>query len=562
MTQKFIQASNFKLSGSGVTATQTTIPLTSFNLPDGTAIASGDLGTTNYGTLEPGTSREEIISFTGFTGTTLTGVTRGLKFVSPYTTDATLKKAHAGGTVFVLSNNPQLYEDLISFDNDETVTGTFTFTNPEYPRIDTAVTAPTDDEQFATKKYVDDIGAGGTLSKNRTVVAGTAGETVVAGEIVYFDLTDNEWKLADASASSTSENVLLGVAQGAGSDGVAISGGVLLGGVDANQTGLTIGDKQFLSDTAGALSTTTGTVEVSIGIAKSATEIYFAPNFDQKITEDIQDALAGTSGTPSATNKYVTNDDTSATSSASKVVRADSASKISVWENGVVKTLTAGEAINGATLPVAVYQYSSDNEIYACDGNDLTKMNFIGFAISNSTDGNPIQVQFDGVVSGFTGLSEGLKYYAKDDKTIGTTVGTYQVTVGRAISETQLVIIRELKATSGVATLSATGDTVITTGFKAKSVKINLEAINSNGNSYSHGGWTQNGGNNCVYGGYDGTTPNFNGSSNTYAYYYIDLSSTTKYHRGTVTVNNTQITISNVKGSTSANVCLRWEAIE
>ncbi len=40
------------------------------------------------------------------------------------------------------------------------------------------------------------------------------------------------------------------------------------------------------------------------------------------------DALAGTSGTPSSSNKYVTNDDTASTSSASKVVRANGSGKI------------------------------------------------------------------------------------------------------------------------------------------------------------------------------------------------------------------------------------------
>ena len=52
-----------------------------------------------------------------------------------------------------------------------------------------------------------------------------------------------------------------------------------------------------------------------------------------------------------------------------------------------IRSMTAGETINGATLPVAVYQNTTDNEVYACDGNDTTKLKFIGFAISNSTDG-------------------------------------------------------------------------------------------------------------------------------------------------------------------------------
>lgn len=102
--------------------------------------------------------------------------------------------------------------------------------------------------------------------------------------------------------------------------------------------------------------------------------------------------------------------------------------------------LNAGETIAGATLPVAIYQNTSDNELYACDGNDLTKLQFLAFAISNSTDGNPIIIQTSGIVKGFTGLVEGSKYYVQDDKTIGLAKGTYPIYVGRAISETELLI--------------------------------------------------------------------------------------------------------------------------
>ena len=101
----------------------------------------------------------------------------------------------------------------------------------------------------------------------------------------------------------------------------------------------------------------------------------------------------------------------------------------------------AGETINGATLPVAIYVDDTDDEVKACDGNDQTKLEFMGFAISNSTDGNPITIQSEGIVSGFTGLDIGKKYYVQDDKTIGATVGTYEVLVGIAISATQILIL-------------------------------------------------------------------------------------------------------------------------
>lgn len=76
---------------------------------------------------------------------------------------------------------------------------------------------------------------------------------------------------------------------------------------------------------------------------------------------------------------------------------------------GFKDVLNAGETINGGTA--ACYQNQSDNELYKCDASDLEKILFLGFAISNSTNGNPIEMQLTGIVGGFSGLEEGVKYY-------------------------------------------------------------------------------------------------------------------------------------------------------
>jgi len=133
----------------------------------------------------------------------------------------------------------------------------------------------------------------------------------------------------------------------------------------------------------------------------------------------------------------------------------------------------AGETINGGTLPVAIYIDTSDNEVYACDGNDTDKLQFIGFAISNSTDGNSIEIQCSGIVRGFSGLDEGEKYYVQDDKTIGTSKGTYPIVVGIAISATELLIISDIEGATfrliTSATIRASADTE-RTGIKTSAV--------------------------------------------------------------------------------------------
>lgn len=102
---------------------------------------------------------------------------------------------------------------------------------------------------------------------------------------------------------------------------------------------------------------------------------------------------------------------------------------------------TAGETINGGTLPVPCFIKDSDGEWYASDANDTTKLQFHGFAVSNGTDGNDITIQNHGVVSGFSGLDAGKKYYVQDDKTLGTSPGTYLICVGVAISATEILIL-------------------------------------------------------------------------------------------------------------------------
>lgn len=108
----------------------------------------------------------------------------------------------------------------------------------------------------------------------------------------------------------------------------------------------------------------------------------------------------------------------------------------------IAGSYNAGETVAGATLPVPAYQDTSDNEFYACDANDATKLEFVGFIISDGNDGDAIDIQFNGIVKGFSGLDEGEKYYVQDVAgTIGKTVGTYKVLAGIAISETELLII-------------------------------------------------------------------------------------------------------------------------
>lgn len=180
-----VQGKDYALAGSGVSSTATTIVLTSFKDPQGTNITMTDFGAIGYGTLEPGTVREENFSFTGVTqnanGTAdLTGVTRGLKFVSDFTADSSLRQAHAGGTIMRISDSAPFFSNYANKKNDETVEQTWTFTDPNVPRMDTSHSYTAGEEEyFATKRYVDGVALSGAPDAS-TTAKGVAEEATEA----------------------------------------------------------------------------------------------------------------------------------------------------------------------------------------------------------------------------------------------------------------------------------------------------------------------------------------------------------------------------------------------
>jgi hypothetical protein len=290
---------------------------------DGNDLTSSDLGSVAYAAFRnaAGTLLEIMeIDPTTIASASITISRRGLKFTGDLTTEVSANKLTwvKGDTIVELGTHfPQLLQHFVDTISDETIGGVKTFSS--LPA--TSAGDPVGNNDLARKAYVD-AAVLGTLTTINVIVPGTAGATIAAGNLVYFDDTDNEWKLCDADTATTVENVLLGIAQGAGTDGNVITGGVLLQGVDDNQSGLTAGQTMYASNTAGGISNSAGTTEVTVGISKSTTELYFAPRWNQHITEDQQDALVGTSGTPSNSNKYVTADDVSAAAASGKIVRA------------------------------------------------------------------------------------------------------------------------------------------------------------------------------------------------------------------------------------------------
>lgn len=269
------------------------------------ALTASDFGTKAYGVFRNDSNTQmEIFEWdpTTIAAGAITFVRRGLKFTGDLTTEVTANKLTwvKNETIVELGADvPQLLNHMVRIVGSPSIVEQLAYSTE---------LVPLDRKDIPTWGAVQDLAAGGSVSINRIVVAGDAGETVSAGQGVYLDETDNEWKKWDADTAATLEGVMLGIAQGSGTNGNAIIGGVLLLGLDDNQSGLTQGDLLYAGNTAGAIVTSAGTTARVVGIARTATSFYFNPNFYYTLKSDQKAALAGggNMGTPSSVNRFVT----------------------------------------------------------------------------------------------------------------------------------------------------------------------------------------------------------------------------------------------------------------
>jgi len=321
-TRNYVQGQDYFLSGSGITLSATSAVLTSMEYPDGTLIVMADFGTLGYITFEPETEKEENASFTGITqnanGTaTITGLTRGLAFKTPYTADLALRQSHSGGSLARISNSAPFYNELTNKNNDETINNAWTFPSTEAARpqnnadTDTAILAAlvtfgqlsrtsfagVSDASTVSKGIVeiatqtevnegDDSGSTtapvvvipSTLLQTRDAAITTDftyGATLTALAPVYVDTADsNKLKLALATAAATADT-FVGITVDSGVD-TDVNKRVQIAGIVTGLSGLTPGAIVFLTN-AGGISSVAGTYRFPLGVAISATAMEMFP---------------------------------------------------------------------------------------------------------------------------------------------------------------------------------------------------------------------------------------------------------------------------------------------
>lgn len=110
---------------------------------------------------------------------------------------------------------------------------------------------------------------------NAAVTAGTAGETVTAGQVGYKEASTGKWKLADADHATEEVREPDGIFLNGASDGQPVD--VLTGGDLTLNAVLTAGTAYYLSPTAGGIApladVLTGDDIVLIGLATSTTNL-------------------------------------------------------------------------------------------------------------------------------------------------------------------------------------------------------------------------------------------------------------------------------------------------
>lgn len=256
--------------GASIGSTDTSILLSSFSEP-----VSGTLYTMAYfnsaimfGTIAPTTSSAELISFTGITqnanGTaTLTGVSRGLQKAYPYTASATFQLPHAGQSIFILSDAPQVFNEYANLVNDQTFTGLITFTQPPIginpggqPNASSTVIG-------VTKLSVDPVSSINPIAvgQNDPLVSPVSLASLTAGEVSA---------LAGTSGTPGSGNKYVTNADTQGSGSIVRTGVALFGGTGAD----------------GALNDTSGTNTLSLANAALVVKNYTSINISGGATRN------------------------------------------------------------------------------------------------------------------------------------------------------------------------------------------------------------------------------------------------------------------------------------
>jgi len=292
--------------------------------------------------------------------------------------------------------------------------------------------------------------------------------------------------------------------------------------VGANNSTVTTTHDYKLSDITGsnkALSSSlTGIPDAAINV-KGFTRVSVAPvsatipisvgdNDPRVPTQDENDALIGTSGTPSNTNRFVTNDDTSTTGSGSKIPRGVNGKIDATWLPSSSSTsfsmlagenITAGQAVySGVYQPTPIVYDNSDTFINTGSsssdsftiGSGTNRILIVSILLSSPT-ATVTSAQYNGIamtlLQSDTSNVNGTASYLYS--ITNPTTGTNNLTFSTSASVTTRIIAYSFANVSGVSTsnknISSTIVTSITESNIATGFVVGFGFIQSGGFSGS-----------------------------------------------------------------------------
>lgn len=287
MTQTLLKlAADFQTSlFESVNATDTTATLTSTDDGDDVALANGLWGFT----IDNNSPQKEYIVAT-LTGDDLTAI---FSISEQGVATSGFSKFHRKGAVVEVTDWAALLRVVNILNGTTSLDGGTPLAYDSTPALGSS-------NQLATVQYVLDHVNGGAVSFNAEIVAAMAGETITTGQWVYLKENDGRWYKTAANDITKCLGVRVGKALGAGTAGNGISGGVFLNGLETVGT-YNAFTTYYLSDTPGALATSAGTNSVIAGISDGNSKLIVA-----QTPASYRDALAGSVGTPNASNLFLT----------------------------------------------------------------------------------------------------------------------------------------------------------------------------------------------------------------------------------------------------------------
>lgn len=242
-------------------------------------VTSAPTETSGYMVIEPGSSNKEIIKYTGVSGSTLTGVTRGLALTGSSDAAGT-GLAHPAGVKISMTNVHYYLEQLVDKNEAETVGGIKTFSAKEIKIGDgtdtnETITAYNAD---ASKPYIQynatqnkwlisndgsstyDISAGGSgvsagddveinssvIDVRANIYEFTAGEALTAHRPVYYKSSDGKVYYTSGAAAGTT-NTFVGFTMEAAAANATVR--VRLAGIQSMSSYGTVLTSTIFSDT-------------------------------------------------------------------------------------------------------------------------------------------------------------------------------------------------------------------------------------------------------------------------------------------------------------------------